>query len=320
MNRSAYCIQMLQLLKSRGFLTRDQIATQLQINKRNVAEFRKELEMAGYVIESTTGKFGGYRLLSDSILPSVALRSEESLALRQLMQYISSHHDFLMEKEAVNALSKIISTTHIQEDIQDTYLENEQYILTSYMRHMIQTMQQAKQMYQVVEIQYRSLKDKEANWICIHPYELINYKGAYYCFAYSLKAKDFRNFKFSEERLKDLRLKDAFFTRDLDFDIKKYIGISGLIKGEIYNIEVLLYDETARSVAEKRIGIQPELTWLDERSAILKTMFEGKLEAKKFILSLGKQGILLAPSDLLVEIHQEVKELCKLYEENEVVQ
>lgn len=62
MKRSARCIQMLQLLKARGFLSREELATLLDTNIRNVSEYRKELEEAGYSIISTTGKYGGYQL------------------------------------------------------------------------------------------------------------------------------------------------------------------------------------------------------------------------------------------------------------------
>ena len=55
MKRCAACIRMLQLLRSRGFMTREELAQELDTNVRNILEYRKELEEAGYVIEGTTG-------------------------------------------------------------------------------------------------------------------------------------------------------------------------------------------------------------------------------------------------------------------------
>ena len=57
MKRCAACIRMLQLLRSRGFMTREELARELDTNVRNILEYRKELEEAGYVIEGTTGKY-----------------------------------------------------------------------------------------------------------------------------------------------------------------------------------------------------------------------------------------------------------------------
>ena len=58
MKRCAACIRMLQLLRSSGFMTREQLAAELDTNVRNILEYRKELEEACYVIEGTTGKYG----------------------------------------------------------------------------------------------------------------------------------------------------------------------------------------------------------------------------------------------------------------------
>ena len=54
MKRCAACIRMLQLLRSRGFMTREELAQELNTNVRNILEYRKELEEVGYVIEGTT--------------------------------------------------------------------------------------------------------------------------------------------------------------------------------------------------------------------------------------------------------------------------
>ena len=73
MNRTALCIRMLQLLKVRGRMRIDEIAQALEINPRNVREFRKELETAGYSILQTTGRYGGYQLDAAALLPAAAL-------------------------------------------------------------------------------------------------------------------------------------------------------------------------------------------------------------------------------------------------------
>ena len=41
MKRCAACIRMLQLLRSRGFMTREELARELDTNVRNILEYRK---------------------------------------------------------------------------------------------------------------------------------------------------------------------------------------------------------------------------------------------------------------------------------------
>ena len=83
MKRCAACIRMLQLLRSRGFMTREELAQELDTNVRNILEYRKELEEAGYVIEGTTGKYGGYQLKSGTLLPVAGLYEEELRSLQE---------------------------------------------------------------------------------------------------------------------------------------------------------------------------------------------------------------------------------------------
>ena len=43
MNRINLCIRMLQLLKARGKMNTTQLASELEVNPRNIREFKKEL-------------------------------------------------------------------------------------------------------------------------------------------------------------------------------------------------------------------------------------------------------------------------------------
>ena len=59
MNRTGLTIKMLTLLKARGKMSTKELAEELETNPRNIREFRKELELAGYVVEETRGRYGG---------------------------------------------------------------------------------------------------------------------------------------------------------------------------------------------------------------------------------------------------------------------
>ena len=59
MNRAALCIRMLTLLNSRGLLSKTELAELLETNVRNIPEFKRELEIAGYTIDSIPGRYGG---------------------------------------------------------------------------------------------------------------------------------------------------------------------------------------------------------------------------------------------------------------------
>ena len=43
-------------------MRKEELAKELDVNPRNIIEYRKELEAAGYDIITTSGKYGGYAL------------------------------------------------------------------------------------------------------------------------------------------------------------------------------------------------------------------------------------------------------------------
>lgn len=313
MNRSAACIRMLLLLKARGFMTRSELAKELNVNRRNIREYKKELEEAGYVIESTLGKFGGYKLHKNALLPIVGLNGEEVRAIREADEYLKSHTDFLLYSQFKNAIDKIQANTALHYDDTGVYMQQEQGNITKKMKDCIQLCEYAKKEGIVVDIVYKSINADVYQKVRIHPYEILNYKGAYYCFAYSLKAKDYRNFKFSEERMQGVSLSSAHFQRDPSFHLKEHIGITGLMKDEIYELDMLLYKESAVLISEKQIGIQPVMEWIDKDTLHFTTIMEGKINVITFVMSLGNQCKLLAPLSIQQEIIKIAKDMLSQY-------
>ena len=103
MNRSSLCIKMLQILNAHDFVTTKELAERLETNPRNIIEFKKELEVAGYVIESVKGRYGGYRLVDKAELPTIRLSEGEKQAMNDAYSYLRNHSDFLNISEYTRA-------------------------------------------------------------------------------------------------------------------------------------------------------------------------------------------------------------------------
>ena len=94
MNRTNLCIRMLQLLKARGKMNTAQLAQELEVNPRNIREFKKELVLAGYNVEERKGRYGGYVLNDSFDLPVFMFTDEEKSALLQSYQFMQGQKDF----------------------------------------------------------------------------------------------------------------------------------------------------------------------------------------------------------------------------------
>lgn len=313
MSRSASCIQMLLLLKARGFMSRSELAQELQCNVRNIAEYKKELEEAGYHIDSTTGKFGGYTLHRGTLLPVHSFTPYEVRALQEARLFIQSHHDFLMRQEFEKAMDKVQANLVSNTKDRDIYMEYDVEPITERMRKAIGVCEQAIKSGLRLELGYRSLRSKEVQKVQVMPYEILNYKGSYYCIGYSLKAKDYRTFKFSEERMKEVVMLNIPFQRDTEFKLKDHIGESGLVKDEVFELDMYIYRERARRIAEKRVGIDPKMEWMDEDTLHFTTIMEGEIECIAFLLSLGADVTLLSPEHLKLKMLQIIKDMGEAY-------
>lgn len=312
MNRTALCIRMLQLLKSRGFMTRDEIAAELETNVRNIAEYRKELETAGYRITSLSGKYGGYTLMSDVLLPAVALNEKEKQGLREVQNYLKAHSELLWGKDVSGAIDKVLSNTPLSMPHTDFYVDSQPPTLSSTMQEYIDQVKEAIRSCRCVEISYRSLQDHRIKTFVIHPYELLHYQGAYYCIAYSLAAKDYRTYKFSSQRMKQCRVLEQHFNRE-PFDIHKHIGASGLMKGNMIEVEMHIFHDHAVLMSERSVGVHPYFEWLDEDTLYYRTIFESHQEALRFLLSLGSHVKVLSPLSLCEELIAESKKIIHAY-------
>lgn len=315
MNRTAMCIRMLQMLNSKGSMTKHQIADELNTNVRNISEYRKELEAAGYHIGWNLGKYGGYTLEENAMLPALGLSEEEKESLREVSDYLHSHHDFSGAKTVNKVIERMLSNTPLNKKQISFYMDQDHANITDNLLNNIKTIKHAIKKRICVEIEYRAMYEPEPKTYVIHPYDLVHFKDSYYCIAYSVNAKDYRTFKFSDERMKRCTLLDSTFNRDKHFGIGDHVGKVGLIKQQEVRVDFLAFDEAALYMAERQIGLNPHFTWENNTTVHYQTTFEGKKEALSFLLSLGAKAKLLGPEDLKEKLTEEIKQLSKLYNE-----
>lgn len=313
MNRSGYCIQMLSLLFSRGTMSKEALAKELGVKIRNISEYRKELEMAGYSISTTSGKYGGYTLERGTLLPMHGFTKKEAKALQHSLTYLKMRPDFYLFEEYQQAMDRILSSSTTKKEEGGVYLGEIQPKVTADLIEMMDLMEYAQKNHYVVSMQYKGMHDETFETILIHPYEILNYKGSYYCMAYSLKAKDYRNFKFSKERMRHLSIQQTKFSRDVDFRVKDHVGSMGLIQDEVYELVLLIQKEQAVLMAEKSIGLNPTMRWKEPGILLYQTTMEGRIETISFLLSLGDSCTIIEPIAIKEEIQKILQAMLRNY-------
>lgn len=313
MNRSSLCIKMLQILNAHDFVTTKELAERLETNPRNIVEYKKELEVAGYLIESVKGRYGGYRLIDKAELPAIRLSDNEKQAMNDAYSYLKNHHDFLSIVEYTRAYEKIKSSLSFSNNQSDIIFQSQQVKIEENILKMIQICEKGKKENLAVSFDYRSLRSNQYQTIEFCPYEIMNIKGDYYCIGYSKTKHDFRIYKFSSARMKNVQLLNKKFTKDLDFNVNTYIGKSGLMKDEVIETEFVITGKNAILYSERQIGVNPVTYFDDQNQLHVKTLFEGKLSAIQFLCSLGSSCKLISPQELKDEIREEISKMIENY-------
>jgi predicted DNA-binding transcriptional regulator YafY len=314
MNRTALSIRMLLLLKSRGKMKKKDIAEALETNPRNIIEFKRELEVAGYAIAYENGPYGGYYLMDRSIFPVAALSEKERIAVKRFDDFSEDYRNFLLYDHLKDAVTKILAAS--QSDIvSNTFLhvikkfpmsKDEQDLQDIYLKVHTGIQNRQKLM-----IRYDSLNSGNKKERIVHPYELFQYSDSWYMIAYEESKKTFICFKLVRITYID-NLNDKF-EFDKTFDVTQYIDNYGIkMDGQKMKVKLKLYAPHNRIVSERIIGEGQKMSHYDGYS-ILEVTMSGDFIIKQFILGMGKSCEVLAPKRLRESIHKELEAQLEVY-------
>ncbi len=314
--RTALSIKMLQILYgSHKVINREELAKQLDTNVRNISEFKRELEVAGYNIISTSGKYGGYRLDDYSLFPSLTLDSKEIEAINESLNYLSIQSEFIEYEAFMTAMNKVKAKVRDRNvNTQTIYLKNSSYHISSETKKMLSLIQNAKDNQHTMSFDYSSLGNDEITKRLVHPYVVImNQEGAY-LLAYEItKGKDkmFKFFKIIESRMSNVKLTEIKFTKDSNFKVNDYSGKHGLLKG-LHEAEIVVSGLNATWLNEKEIENVISKRF-DNDKLYLHFVMEGEYRLKSFLLSLGSSCKVISPEKLKQEIELEVSQMIQNY-------
>lgn len=251
MNRTAKCIRMLMILRSHGTLSAARLGELLETNPHNIREYKKELEEAGYQIETVRGAYGGYRLKSGTLFALPALKKAQIDALRQVRDYFEANSSFPFSLEAVRTLDEILSQSSLPAAGEPVYfVQPNGQVISPLGREHLQKLQKAIELRNTLELSYQSRTSEEPVCRLVDPYDLICMEGRWYLCGYDHRHHGFRNYRISPQRLIEVRSTFDYFERNPDYRLQDHIGQTTVVKSdrELYKIEVR--KEQARFVEE----------------------------------------------------------------------
>lgn len=311
MGKSAMCIQMLQILNSGRVYKASELADLLETNPRNIIEYKKELEEAGYYIISIPGKFGGYQLDKTAIMPSLKFTEDEKKAISDGAGYLEARNDFLLKKDFQTAMSKVYSSMrHNEPQVEPLVVSRLPLSMSSEeLEARYKAVERCiKKNYEMI-IDYTSLVDEQLQRR-IQPYKLYSYNNAWYFIGYDVEKADFFYYKLN--RVKKYTETSKKFSRRFYYTESDYLDLFGMKQnGEWYPIKLKISDFYAIIVKEHIYGKNQTIEELQGGSVILSCEMQNKDRIESFALSMGKYCEVLEPEWLRESIYNYCVERLK---------
>ncbi len=310
----ALAIKMLNILASRDIVSKEELADSLETNIRNIVEYKKELEYAGYDIEVIRGIGGGYRLNKESIIPNPKLKEEEKSVLSKASQYLNNRYDFLDKKEFNIALGKVLNSVYTSSDdefpmIIDRFplaMKNEE------IKERYDSILRSQKSKHKVKIKYLSSKNKVSEHI-IHPYKLYMYNLAWYVLAFNETINDVGYFKLN--RIESIETLNDEFRVWKTFNESDYLDQFGMKNnGEYFDVEIEFKNPYAALIKERIYGKNQVLEIVDEQTTILKCKMQNLDNIVAFVLGCGDKALVHSPQIVIDKVKEVVNKVKLKYE------
>lgn len=314
MSKVSNALSMLALLKSRGQMNRNEIAEELECDKREISRYKNDLQMAGVRIREKRGKYGGYVLEGKDYLLSLDLTDGEYLALNTAKE-LMKHKELVPYEDFKNALIKINSLKNKHEDFSFSklYIKNtKSHFDYNKERKIWLDINASIITNKKIELEYGSVEDKLTKRI-IWPYGLYQYDGAMYFVAFCELRKEIRQFKLS--RIKEYKCIDEKFEKDKDFNLEKYLDNTiGIYKDGEIELELKIFYPYAQIIKEKQ-WVESEVVedFREDNYIIYKAKMCGETEIKGWVLGMGSNVEVLKPIDFKDKIKEELIKNLEFY-------
>ncbi|MBA5851868.1 WYL domain-containing transcriptional regulator [Clostridium sp. cel8] len=311
MSKFSNLLNMIILLKSIGKMKCKDIAEELEVDERQVRKYKRDLELAGINITSTTGIDGGYSIDGYDHLLNLNINDVDLTVLNLATFQLKSmnfpyYREFNVLKDKINIANKSNEKEYVQY-FQKSARENineEDKKKTLDINCAVITRRK-------MEIEYFSLSSGLSIRI-IHPYAIISYKNSLYIIAFCEKRNEIRDFKIS--RIKKYKTLDSKFEIDKNFSLKRYMnGSFGIYRDSKLNVKMCIYKPMSYIISEKIWTENQKITWNDDESVIFEATMSGKTEIVSWVLSMGSKVKVLAPEELKIAVKEEIDKIKKYY-------
>ena len=310
-------IQTLNLLSRPMGATRKELAEGLRISQRSVSRSIQTIEGIGIpVYDDRTGLEREKHWRIDSAylsrmpnldLPKIALSLPEIISLSMLAGESVIFKGTEISRHIAAAIAKLM--LFLPEDTQAELSALKRIFICKTMgsktysgkEDTIRTLTESILNRTACNITYHAFYKDEIKEEDIGPLHFYENRGGLYLFAQKMKTRSIRSY--AVERILRIRPLNRNIIYPPDFDPEETLNSAfDLTHGDPVSVKIRFSPAVARYIKEKTWARDQTLTELPDSSLILTMTTSGRRDIKSWVLSFGKDALLLEPEDLKQEI------------------
>lgn len=305
-------LKMLILLQSKRKMKIKELASSIEVSETSIRRYRRDLEKAGFSIESSTGKYGGYELYDYGYTFGLNLTLEDLTCLNFVEKLLyDTNNVFKKDFESFVQKIKINKKNLVKTEISLNDHLTKSFGSSLYKeKDLLLTIREAILLYKKIKVEYFSISSGLTKRIW-HPYATFQYKDDLYLVAFCENKKEIRDFKLC--RIKKFEVLEEKFEK-IDLDLKKFMkNCLGVYKGNLIRLKLRISFPMSQIIKEKIWIENQKITENEDKSIIFEAEMRGLPEIKSWILSMGACVMVLEPMELAKEIRDEINLIKKMY-------
>ncbi len=306
MGKTSKTLQMLRYLSTGRQFSKDELAELVGTNRRNIYEYKKELQDAGYVFKILNGKSGGYALDQKELACLPKFTSEEIAIINDLSNLIQSDKDFINASKVYDVLLKILQITSVSgKGYEYTKVKNENMTISkmSYNENYNLIMRAIKGNLQI-KGKYYSYSSSAIR--LLNPYDLVNCNSQWYVTCYDVENQKFKTYKLN--RFEGVEITNIKYWKDPNYSLNDFFDENGMSSiGEEIRVKLRVYGPYMKALIENEIGKDVVITNYGS-FIIYETTLRGEFIIQEFILKMGRYCTLISPKAIKNKLVDEWKE------------
>lgn len=313
MSRAYRLLKIISMLCSSSRYNAASLARECEVSERTIYRDLNELSLLG--VPFYYGE-RGYKLHSDTFLPSLNFTLEELLSLQialrsSLLEHISPINEHL--RSVILKLSRASRSSGVLRSEEPSVFQHPKVTAKSstYQSFFLPLERSIRDRRRVI-IKYSSPQRRELITRKIDPYAMTFRRHAWYLVAFCHQRGEMRLFR--ADRIKSLEVTEEEFQRDEDFSVEKFFADSWEVyQGELVEVAVKFSPRVAPLLKQTVHHPKEQISELRDGSILYTVRVKGVEEISRWILGFGCQAEVLKPKSLREEMKRIARDLATIY-------